>query len=159
MLDVLKDELPNKSEKDDYYKYEPVPFQPTNPYDPEAYYCNVELKNTGNGLVMMTEENEYFNEDMFVEFSYDKNKNGHWRWIPLRVRYDKTNDLRNGGTNFGNAYHVANSVWRSIHNPVRESMIRTGADIPNELVEDDVYYNRKSDSTIQGHCVIFTIYL
>jgi len=27
-------------------------------------------------------------------------------------------------------------------------MIRTGANIPSELVEDDVYYNRKSDSTI-----------
>lgn len=147
MLDVLNDQIPDTSEKDDSRKYEPVPFQPTNPYDPEAYYCNVKLTESGNGLVLLTEENEYFNEDMIVEFSYDKTKTGHWRWKPLRVRYDKTNDLRNGGSNFGNAYHVANSNWHSIHNPITEKMINSGLDIPESFGDDDVYYNNTNSTT------------
>ena len=66
----------------------------------------------------MTEENEYFEEDMIVEFSYDVNKKGNWRWKPLRV-FDMIKRMIcvHGGTNYGNAYHVANSNWHSIHNP------------------------------------------
>ena len=147
MMDVINDVLPSTDEKDSSYKYQPVPFQPTNPYDVDAQFCNIELKDSGSGLVMMTEENEYFEEDMIIEFSYDQTKEGFWRWTPLRVRYDKTNDLRSGGNNFGNAYHVANSNWHSIHNPVTEDMIMTGNDIPELLSDEDVYYNRRGKET------------
>jgi hypothetical protein len=147
MLDVINDQLPNMDDRDNYQKYEPVPFQPTSPYDPEAYYCNIELKNNGSNQVLMTEENEYFEENMIVEFSYDLSKTGHWRWIPLRVRYDKTNDLRNGGKNYGNAFHVANSNWHSIHNPITEEMISSGENIPEMIGDDDVYYNRSNKDT------------
>ena len=147
MMDVINDVLPSTDEKDSSYKYQPVPFQPTNPYDVDAQFCNIELKDSGSGLVMMTEENEYFEEDMIIEFSYDQTKEGFWRWTPLRVRYDKTNDLRSGGNNFGNAYHVANSNWHSIHNPVTEDMIMTGKDIPELLSDEDVYYNRRGKET------------
>jgi len=50
--------------------------------------------------------------------------------------------------NFGNAYHVANSNWHSIHNPVTEEMISTGQNIPDMVSDDDVYYNRVSKSTV-----------
>jgi len=69
----------------------------------------------------------------------------------LRVRYDKTEELRQGMPNFGNAFHVANSNWYSIHNPVTEEMISTGNHIPAEIVDEDVYYNRsgvKSQLTV-----------
>ena len=147
MLDVINDQLPNMNDRDNYQKYEPVPFQPTNPYDPEAYYCNIELKDNGTNQVMLTEENEYFEESMIVEFSYDLSKTGHWRWVPLRVRYDKTNDLRSGGTNYGNAFHVANSNWHSIHNPITDEMISSGENIPEIQGDDDVYYNQTSKDT------------
>lgn len=147
MLDVINDSLPNMDDRDNYQKYEPVPFQPTSPYDPEAYYCNVELRNNGSTMAMLTEENEYFEEDMIVEFSYDLSKTGYWRWVPLRVRYDKTNDLRSGGRNYGNAYHVANSNWHSIHNPITEDMITSGENIPDLVDDDDVYYNRTTKDT------------
>tara|TARA_B100001287_G_scaffold276730_1_gene288977 strand:+ start:2311 stop:6000 length:3690 start_codon:yes stop_codon:yes gene_type:complete len=147
MLDVINDVLPSEDEKDNTQRYQPVPFQPTNPYDIEAQYCNVELKDNGNGLVMLTEENEYFEENMIVEFSYNREKEGYWRWVPLRVRYDKTNDLRATGSNFGNAYHVANSNWHSIHNPITEEMIMSGKDIPELLGDEDVYYNKTGKET------------
>lgn len=145
MLHVINDELPTRDQKDDSTQYKPVPFQPTNPSDPNACYCNVALKECGSGLSMMTQENEYFEEDMIVEFRYDVSKKGFWRWIPLRVRYDKTNDLRSGGTNYGNAYHVANSNWYSIHHPITENMITSGRNIGE--IDEDVYYNKTSRET------------
>ena len=43
-------------------------------------------------------------------------------WKPLRVRYDKTSEYRTTGSNFGNAYHVANNNWQSIHNPITQDI-------------------------------------
>ena len=61
------------------------------------------------------------------------------------MRYDKTNDLRSGGTNYGNAYHVANSNWYNIHHPITEHMITTGRNIGE--IDEDVYYNKTSRET------------
>ena len=124
--------------------YLPVPFQPTNPYDPKAHLCNVSLTGDGTGhLHMSTEEGEFFEEGMIVEFKYDLSKSGGWRWVPLRVRYDKTAELRSGSRNFGNSYDVANSNWTSIHNPVTAEMLTTGLNIPEYVGDEEVYYNNQ----------------
>ena len=47
--------------------------------------------------------------------------------------------------NFGNAYHVANSNWHSIHNPITETIITSGENIPYQLGDDDIYYNKIID--------------
>jgi UDP-glucose 4-epimerase len=60
---------------------------------------------------------------MIVEFSYDFTRENGWRWVPLRVRYDKTAEYRQNLKQYGNAYKVANENWKSIHNPVTEDMI------------------------------------
>ena len=148
-LDMINDRIPSYEIIDNEEKYQAVPFQPTNPYDQNACFCNVMLKDTGgDDLAMMTEEGEYFEEDMIVEFKYDISLQGAWKWVPIRVRYDKTNELRSGvSKNYGNAYHVANSNWKSIHNPVTETMITTGNEIPDNYERDDVYYNRSSKKT------------
>jgi hypothetical protein len=70
---------------------------------------------------------------MIVEFRYDMTKNEGWKWVPIRVRYDKTAELRNGANNFGNAYHVANNNWQSIHRPITTEMITEGKGIPEFL--------------------------
>jgi mRNA (guanine-N7-)-methyltransferase len=120
-------------------------FFPTNPADSEAGLCNVLLRESASGdKQMFAESNELIENNMIVEFKYDFARDGMWRWVPLRVRHDKTADLRSGGKNFGNAFHVANSNWHSIHNPLTESMITTGEEIPDELADDDVYYNKMS---------------
>ena len=128
--------------------YRPEPFYPTNPYDMNACVCNIMLRQDGSNTVMMTEEGEYFEEDMVVEFRYEMENEIGWRWVPLRVRYDKTGSLRAGAREYGNAYHVANSNWHSLHNPVTESMIRTGEGIPTNVIQDDVYYNRMESVSI-----------
>ena len=146
--DVIEDKLPNFKEIDDEDKYVSAEFVPTNPADPNAGICNIMLKRDATGVnQMFTEEEEVFEDDTIVEFRYDIGKDSKWRWVPLRVRYDKTAKYRQTGTDIGNAYHVANSNWHSIHNPITSYMISTGTNIPDELADDDVYYNRVTGAT------------
>jgi len=145
--DILNDKLPTPEDLDNNDTYKPVPFQPTNPYDETAHLCNVLLKGDETNMYMMTEENEYFEDDMIVEFKYVMDNNDGWKWVPLRVRYDKTSELRAGMKNYGNAYHVANNNWHSIHDPITEYMISTGENLPEYERNDDVYYNRSNDET------------
>ena len=103
-----------------------LPFYPTDPTPKyPGYLCNVLLKRDRQNVeYMMTEdEKDTFTDGTIVEFRYDMTMDAGWQWIPIRVRKKKTAEYRAGKNNFGNAYHVANSVWRSVHNPVRESMI------------------------------------
>lgn len=125
--------------------YKPMPFYPTSPFDSEASICNIMLQTDESGNKrLFTEENDVFSDGVIVEFKYDFTRENKWRWVPLRVRYDKTEEYKKGFPQYGNAYHVANNNWHSIHNPITEKMIRSGEDIPEESVDDDVYYNRVS---------------
>ena len=147
--DVIQDNLPSVEDVDDYDTYKPMKFYPTEPYDDKAHLCRINLTTdfVGN-KIMLTEEGEVFEDNTIVEFSYDVNEqNPLYRWKPLRVRYDKTAEFKSGLRNFGNAYHVANNNWKTIHNPITLDMITTGNNIPSEIVDDDVYYNRVSRTT------------
>ena len=146
---IIEDNIPRAGDVDLEDGYKPVPFYPTNPYDPEASICNIPLREDENGVLQMfTRNDEIFDDETIVEFSYDATRPKHWRWIAERVRYDKTAEYKRGIKNYGNAYHVANNNWYSIHNPISEEMITTGRDIPDELADDDVYYNRSSGDNL-----------
>jgi hypothetical protein len=144
--DLLDDNIPEQkspeSRRCDSDNYKPKQFYPSDPYDPQAGLCNImlELDSVGN-YQMFTEEREVFGDQTIVEFRYDKTADGLWRWKPLRVRYDKTAEFRQGLNNFGNDYTTANNNWYSIHYPITESMIVTGQGIPETSVAEDVYYN------------------
>jgi hypothetical protein len=99
---------------------------------------------------------EPIQDDSIVEMAYDSSQPPGWRWVPLRVRMDKTeryarrfqtkNILRTL-----NSEATAQSVWNSIHDPVTDSMIRTGNEeaAASKAVEVDTgakpYFERKSD--------------
>jgi GR25 family glycosyltransferase involved in LPS biosynthesis/predicted NAD-dependent protein-ADP-ribosyltransferase YbiA (DUF1768 family) len=142
--DIIDDKIPAFIE-DTRNSYQPKQFYPTTPYDPDAGICNILLENNGRGdYQMFTKEGEAFDDNVIVEFSYDADsliKENIWRWIPLRVRHDKTGDLRNGAKEYGNSYRTANSNWESIHNPIKRDMLTSGENIPEEVIDDDVYYN------------------
>jgi len=144
---ILDDESPPITAYTKYDNtYKPVPFQPTNPSAENAYLCNIMLVEDKTQLLMKTEEGEYFDKNMIVEFKYVMDNNDGWRWVPLRVRYDKTAELLSGiKKNYGNAYNVANNNWHSIHNPITEDMISTGQNIPEHV--DEVYYNGSNNDT------------
>jgi len=140
--DVLDDKFSNKKDFDDEEGYKPKQFFPSDPFDPLAGLCNVMLEMDSNGTTQLfTEERQVFEDKMVVEFRYDMSKPGMWKWIPMRVRYDKTAEFRAGNGVGANDYKTANSNWHSIHNPVTERMIATGDGIPGIEVSDDVYYN------------------
>lgn len=144
--DIYEDNIQTPDNIDNEDGYKPVRFYPTSPYDPESSICNIMLKYDNNGFKkMMTEEEEIIEDNTIVEFKYVITNENQWRWVPLRIRYEKTSELRMGLKNYGNAYHVANDNWHSIHYPITDDMISTGEDIPNELGDDDVYYNKTTN--------------
>jgi hypothetical protein len=118
-------------------EYKPIQFLPSNPYDASAGLCLMKLNTDGD---MVTEEGaEVFEDLTIVEFKYDKPEK---RWIPLRIRYDKTADLRKNGKNFGNDYKTADSVWYSIHYPVTEDIIKG--------VDKNINYDETSSGDVSG---------
>jgi len=151
-LDIMNDTLPKKfnpSVKDDSNEYKPVQFYPTNPADQNAGIAKIILRMNGSTKQMYTEEGEVFEDNMIVEFRRDlEEPNDLFRWKPLRVRYDKTAEYRQGLPNFGNSYFVANKNWKSIHNPIDKDMLTTGNNIPDEIANDDIYYNKVTHDTL-----------
>jgi hypothetical protein len=135
------------SQAEEKKDYVPMLFVPSNPYQSDAGYTNIRLIPNGDDNIMMTEEGEYFEEDTIVEFRYDISRDPEWRWVPLRVRYDKTQKMQSGKSEYGNAYHVANDIWKSYYNPVTEEMIKTGQNIPEAVDTLDIYYNKSTDES------------
>lgn len=84
-----------------------------------------------------------------VEMVYHPERAEGWRWEPMRVRWDKTEQFHNGDMSAMNNERVANDIWKSIHEPVTEYMIRNGS-ITQERMEatgaaagTGTYYKRK----------------
>ena len=144
MGNFQKKEISQEEEKDTYI---PMRFVPSNPYQSDAGFTNIKLVPNGENMLMLTEEGEYFEEDTIVEFKYDMTNEAGWRWIPIRVRHDKTQKMQSGKREYGNAYHVANDIWKSYYSPVTEEMIKTGEDIPDTVDNLDIYYNKSTDES------------
>ena len=128
----------------------PVPFKPTTPHDPNAYVCYIPLDDQMRMCTVPVEPDatpEEFDDFTIVEFRYardDSSKEGPWKWIPIRVRHDKTESLRNTTAkhrDFGNFIHTANSNWLSIHTPVTNDMIIGNETLVPSVTEDTVYYD------------------
>ena len=146
---VIEDDIPKLHRSYNNNDYKPVPFYPTEPtpnYD--IHNCNILLDNLGSGDKMYIEDKtDTFEDGMIVEFRFELNNDNYWQWIPIRVRYDKTADYKKGNKNYGNAYHVALGVWKSIHNPITSEMITTIND-NIDVENDEVYYKKTNLKTI-----------
>jgi len=112
--------------------------------------CYLEIDNDGN---ILTKDNNRVEDNMIVEFSYDvdNTKDDMFRWLPYRIRYDKTELYRItkkiSGT--ANDYTTAQNVWNTIQNPVTTDMITGKEMVTKELVnksrsDNEVYYNRET---------------
>ena len=99
---------------------------------------------------MAEEDEEIFEDGYVVEFKFDMTKDNHWQFIPIRVRHDKTYAYKTGkNKGGGNDYKTANSVWRSIHNPITDKMLHNSKNLPNiQDLDNDVYYKRKNNKTV-----------
>lgn len=130
--DIIDDNITEEFEKKGG-KILPYQFYPTEPFDINAGITNIILNhNSQNELIMKTQENTVFYDNDIVEFSYDMSREPGFRWVPLRVRYDKK---------FPNKYETANSNWKSIHFPVTENILINDENVPSLSLSDDKYYN------------------
>ena len=118
--------------------YKPILFSPQEFPDTMASTCyhTVEIDSETGEEFVVTEEGEAIRDRSIVEMRYDPTRPQGWRWIPMRIRHDKTERLMRGRIERTlNSEKVAESVWNSIHDPVTQYMISTGSDSPSEAEE------------------------
>jgi len=140
--DVIDGNYPEQIRYDEE-TYKPVPFFPTEPSpDFNVHLCNIPLV---SGEMFIEDKSETFEDKTIVEFKYVKENDKYAQWVPIRVRHDKTADYRSGNPNYGNAYHVANGVWKSIHNPITQKMM-SGEGV-FDLENNEVYYKQTNKTT------------
>lgn len=142
--------------------YVPILFKPLIYYTPGIEISHIKINLSGE---MRTINGEKIEDDSIIEFRYDNNDNipVNQRWIPLRVRDDKTRIYRKGIlSKTANDFGVALNIWRSIHNPVSTSMIMGNEMISfdeniNNLESDDIYYSRNisRDNLLSVHMLNF----
>jgi hypothetical protein len=142
-------------------EYKPVLFNPKEFPDTMASICYLEIKTdpyTGQDYVTTERSGEPIEDKSIVEFAYDGSRPSGWRWVPVRVRLDKTERLQKGilGRTL-NSEDTAEGVWNSINEPITVSMIRTGNEQPSEEENEELmklkegrqlvarrYYERKA---------------
>jgi SAM-dependent methyltransferase len=119
--------------------YKPVLFNPRDIPDTMSAVCYLNVETdpiTDDTIVRCENDGDAIQDRSIVEMRYDASKEPGWRWIPMRIRYDKTERylkaLKTG--NYGGTMNkdtAAEGVWNSIHEPITRSMIRTGAEQPS----------------------------
>ncbi len=139
--------------KDDKRTYRPALFSPKEHPDLMASYSygEIEYDIQSNEEYVVTENTkEPILDRSIVEFRYDPKRAPGWRWIPMRIRHDKTERFMRGimrRTMNGEA--TAESVWNSIHDPVTPTMIRTGSETPSEEELKEFYLKKKEEEGIE----------
>lgn len=145
------------------YRMRPVLFTPKEYEDSMASVCYLESKEdvaSGEWIVRCTTKDDEAGEatgdpitnNSIVEMRYDPDPTiaSGWNWVPIRVRYDKTERFQSGTIDKTlNSTETAESVWKSIHNPVTKHMITTGSTTPSaeELSKIELEKERAAAST------------
>ena len=127
------------------YRMRPVLFTPQSYEDNMASVCYLEAAEdhaTGEWISRCTTHEDAPGEasgdpitnNSIVEMRYDPDPTlpSGWNWVPIRVRYDKTERFQSGSIEKTlNSVETAESVWRSIHDPITRHMITTGDENPS----------------------------
>jgi predicted NAD-dependent protein-ADP-ribosyltransferase YbiA (DUF1768 family) len=154
---ILRQE-PLLKEGDGPSRYQPILFTPTDYADTMAHTCHRILEvhpETGEQYIMTKDSHEPIPPRSIVEMRYDPTRESGWRWIPSRIRHDKTERLLRAMKLKGaivykgmmNDSGVANDVWNSIHDPVTVSMIQTGNEQPTLSEVQALVHSRETDIT------------
>jgi hypothetical protein len=105
----------NVSQPTKHDNQKPVFFRPEeNLHIANIFLDNGEIRDSNGNIIV---------DKTVVEFYYssEENLSPNFRWVPLRTRHDKTEDVYRHSINYGNNVNVANNVWQSILNPIRIS--------------------------------------
>lgn len=122
--------------------YKPILFNPEDHPDTLANTCYrlaAVDEESRDDMVMTEVSTEPIQDRSVVEMRYDPTQAPGWRWVPIRVRHDKTERLQRAVTHGGpiyrtlNSENTANDTWDCIHDPITESMIRKGTEQPTSV--------------------------
>lgn len=162
---AVLDMLPLKRDREESLRskrqvYRPTYFIPNHYPDVMANTCYLPVlvaPETGDEYVETEKTKESIQENTIVEMRFVRSRSPGWQWIPMRIRHDKTERYARGqAERTMNSDINANGVWNSIHNPITDSMIRTGAaePTPEEIrafSRDKRYYNRTATKSEMDH--------
>ena len=87
---------------------------------PPVHVCYLPMKTGGR---IQCQNNDDIVDGSVVEFAYDVNAKRGVNWVPLNVRWDKTETHRLAGDVTANNSDAADNVWRTILNPVTEDTL------------------------------------
>ena len=112
--------------------------------DDENYsYANILLKDD-KMLIDNEGEIQQIYDDSIVEFIYDKTKENGFKWVPIKIRNDKTMAYKSGKKVFGNFEKIAYDIFENIMNPVTVENITTGVvDHSKVVFTENKYYNKE----------------
>ena len=133
----------------DLHKYTNTKYLGSNEMKFTEHGCYLEIKDGNN--YPLTKDYQPILNNTIVEFSYnaDEENDAH-RWIPNRIRRDKTELYLKNNKIGGAANHieVAKDVMKSITYPITEDVIQ-GKKTPNLtlILASDSYYVRNRDRT------------
>jgi len=132
--------------------YTPKLFQPNIYYEKGIEKLLVKIDTNGK---VKCDNGDIIEGDVIIECIYNMDRKipANMRWRPMRLREDKIRIYKMGElSKTANDMSVAINIWRSIHNPVTESIIRGNKPIVNMdindseserlLESDDIYYSR-----------------
>jgi hypothetical protein len=120
-----------------------------------GYLAHIFLKN-GEAVDI---EGNLLMDNTVVEFYYDDNPelDEKFRWVPIRTRYDKTEQVQKYKRDYGNYIDIAMKVWRSMINPVLISDFDELAMGNNEKTGKYFYDNKLEEMRKKiGHELILT---
>ena len=146
------------------YRMRPVLFSPKSTEDSMASVCYLEAKEdiaTREWVVRCSRPEDAPGEatgdpiltNSIVEMRYDPDPTlpAGWNWVPIRVRYDKTERFQSGSIDKTlNSVETAESVWNSIHDPITKHMITTGDENPSAEEQAEIEI-AKERSTALSH--------
>lgn len=134
-------------------EYQAKLFKPIENYNPNVSVAFLPVNAAGQAI---THENTVVEDNMIVEFAYDRDGKQHpsMKWLANRVREDKTRAYRMTGglSKTANDLSVALNIWHNIYDPVTYEhiigeqtvdMSQVPTDIEERLLgTNDVYYAR-----------------
>ena len=153
---IIMNELPLPDPSHQHAKGEarPILFNPSDYPDTMASVCYrvAELEEeTGQEFIKCEKSGEPIQDKSIVEMRYEPGAEQGWRWVPIRVRYDKTERFQKGTLEKTmNNEFVANDNWKSIYEPVSLSMIRTGSAEPTEEELEELMKAKSTTYTKEG---------
>ena len=106
----------------------------------QEHYTYIQIKDN----IVLSSKNEILEDNIVVEFSYNSSNDKYFRWIPNRIRYDKTDIIEKYSKNYGNNELTASYNWNIITNPITFEDIKL-------LANNYKDYKKKIISTINNN--------